>query len=133
MRTLFADTFYFLALLNRNDRAHGKALFYSRVPQLRLVTTEYVLLELGDALHKPPLREEFAAVYDLVHHASAFQIITGHKSLLQRGLKLYKARRDKEWQLTDCISFVVMNETGLTHALTGDRHFEQAGFTALLK
>jgi predicted nucleic acid-binding protein len=46
---------------------------------------------------------------------------------------LYDARPDKKWTLTDCISFVVMQERGITEALTGDQHFEQAGFTALLK
>jgi predicted nucleic acid-binding protein len=44
----------------------------------------------------------------------------------------YESRPDKAWSLTDCISFVVMNQHGLTEALTGDHHFEQAGFTALL-
>jgi predicted nucleic acid-binding protein len=46
---------------------------------------------------------------------------------------LYRGRPDKEWSLTDCISFVVMGERSLTEALTSDHHFEQAGFTALLK
>ena len=54
-------------------------------------------------------------------------------SLFQEGVQLYNARPDKDWSLTDCISFVVMQEHGLTDALTGDHHFEQAGFTALLK
>jgi predicted nucleic acid-binding protein len=53
--------------------------------------------------------------------------------LFQRGVELFRARPDKEWSLTDCISFVVMTEKGLSEALTGDRHFEQAGFHALLK
>jgi hypothetical protein len=38
------------------------------------------------------------------------------------------ARPDKEWSLTDCISFVAMNERNITDALTSDHHFEQAGF-----
>lgn len=133
MRALFADTFYFLALLNQNDRAFPKALFYSRLPQLRLVTTDYVLIELGDALNKPPLRDDFVSLYEVLHQSPAFQIVPAQKSVLQRGVKLYKRRKDKEWQLTDCISFVVMEEFGITDALTGDRHFEQAGFNALLK
>lgn len=49
------------------------------------------------------------------------------------GIRLYEQRRDKQWSLTDCISFVVMKREGLTEALTGDHHFEQAGFVALLK
>ena len=50
-----------------------------------------------------------------------------------RGVALYAERPDKDWSLTDCISFVVMRTMDITEALTGDRHFEQAGFTALLK
>ena len=50
-----------------------------------------------------------------------------------RGVALYAERPDKDWSLTDCISFVVMRKMDITEALTGDRHFEQAGFTALLK
>jgi predicted nucleic acid-binding protein len=53
--------------------------------------------------------------------------------LFDQGFELYARRLDKDWSLTDCISFVVMREHGLTHALTGDHHFEQAGFRILLK
>ena len=49
-----------------------------------------------------------------------------------KALQCYKMRTDKEWGITDCISFVVMEEYGLTEALTADKHFRQAGFKALL-
>jgi hypothetical protein len=52
---------------------------------------------------------------------------------MAKGVQLYAQRPDKEWSLTDCISFVVMTQEGIFDALTGDRHFEQAGFVALLK
>jgi predicted nucleic acid-binding protein len=58
----------------------------------------------------------------------------GHDDdLYEAGIELYRARADKDWSLTDCISFVVMEERGIADALTGDRHFEQAGFQAMLK
>ena len=107
------------------------------MPQRRpinfFVTTEFVLLELGDALNKPPLREEFAAVCALIQNTPSFRLVAAGRDLLRRGLVLYHDRPDKEWQLTDCISFILMEEEGLTDALTGDRHFEQAGFKPLLK
>jgi predicted nucleic acid-binding protein len=59
-------------------------------------------------------------------------IIEGSHELFQRGVELFASRTDKEWSLTDCTSFVVMEEQGLSEALTADRHFEQAGFIALL-
>ena len=61
------------------------------------------------------------------------QIVPPSDLLFQRGLDLYAARGDKEWSLTDCISFVVMGDHGIADALTGDHHFEQAGFTPLLR
>lgn len=133
MKAVFADTFYFLALLNHRDPAHQRAVDASRSPQQSVITTEFVLLELADALSKPPLREEFGAVCELMRRSAFFRILPASSDLLQRGLALHLARPDKEWQLTDCISFIVMEQEGLTEALTGDRHFEQAGFQALLK
>ena len=63
----------------------------------------------------------------------ATMIVPTTDQLWQEGFDLYQRRLDKEWSLTDCISFVVMQREGITDALTGDKHFEQAGFTALLK
>ena len=60
------------------------------------------------------------------------RIIPLDSRLLQRGLDLLARRADKNWSLTDCISFVVMEEEGIQEALTIDRHFEQAGFKAQL-
>jgi predicted nucleic acid-binding protein len=67
-----------------------------------------------------------------VEKEPGFRIIGNSDSLYERGLLLYATRLDKHWSLTDCISFVVMSDEGLVEALTGDRHFEQAGFRALL-
>jgi hypothetical protein len=132
MRAVFADTFYFIALLDSRDPAHAKAVYFSRRPGWRFVTTEYVLVELADAFHKPPMREEFLTLWELLQREPVFRIVPAQKSLLHRGIQRYKKRADKEWQLTDCLSFVVMDDEGITEALTGDRHFEQAGFRALL-
>lgn len=60
-------------------------------------------------------------------------VVPADASLFRRGVDLYRQRPDKDWSLTDCISFVVMEEQGLTDALTADHHFEQAGFRAILR
>ena len=132
MRSVFADTFYFLALLNERDAAHKRAVTASRTSGLALVTTELVLLELADALCKPPQRDEVSALWNVVETDPAFQFVRATSELIQRGRELYGERADKEWPLTDCISFVVMQDQGLAEALTADHHFEQAGFKALL-
>jgi hypothetical protein len=60
-------------------------------------------------------------------------IVPPTQSLSDQGVELYSERPDKGWSLTDCISFIVMRHHGVTQALTGDHHFEQAGFIALLR
>ena len=132
MKSVFADTFYFLAVLNERDPAHKRAVTASRAAGLRLVTTEFVLIELADALCKPQHRDEVLALCNVVESDPAFQLVRASSELIQRGKSLYRDRRDKEWPLTDCISFVVMQDQGLSEALTADRHFDQAGFKAVL-
>jgi predicted nucleic acid-binding protein len=134
MRTAFADTFYFLALVNASDTAHAKAVAFTSTYQGRLLTTEWVLVELADALAASPKgRAEFLSTRaDLLADPDVV-VLPCEQALLEEGIQLYSQRPDKEWSLTDCISFVVMRRESLTEALTGDRHFEQAGFNALLK
>ena len=133
MAALFADTFYFIALLDSSDTRHPQAVAWSRQPGASFVTTEYVLVELGDAFHAPGQREEFVVFQDAVRVDSKFRVWPASPALYGAGLNLFRRRRDKYWQLTDCISFAIMKEHHIREALTGDQHFEQAGFVALLK
>jgi uncharacterized protein len=133
MTTAFADTFYFLALLDSQEERHAQAAEVSRDLQFRFVTTEWVLAEFADAYCDPQDRADFVALYrSLVNHPR-FKIIPADTRLFQRGVDFFEQRPDKAWSLTDCLSFVVMRDEGIRQALTGDHHFEQAGFTALLK
>ncbi|GAG50444.1 unnamed protein product [marine sediment metagenome] len=133
MKSVFADTFYFLALLNERDPAHAPAADASRGFKGRIVTTAWVLTEVADAMSERRNRAEFLGLlHDLRRNPRAV-IVPPTEDLFERGVALYAERPDKDWSLTDCISFVVMRDTSITEALTGDRHFEQAGFTALLE
>ena len=133
MKTAFADTYYFLALLGSREARHAQAVAASRDPQLRLITTEWVLAEFGDAYSHPHDRADFVSFYRAITKHPRFKVIPASTHLFQRGVGFFEQRRDKHWSLTDCLSFVAMRDEGLTEALTGDKHFEQAGFTALLK
>lgn len=133
MTRWFADTFYFLALLNPKDARHQAAVQFSRAHGRSVVTTEWVLTELADGLARRATRGMFEIVFNGLTADPATHIVTSTTDLWTRGRSLYAARPDKDWSLTDCISFVVMNEMGLTEALTADHHFEQAGFVRLLK
>jgi len=133
MKPVFVDSFYFVACLNREDQHHEKALVYARQPMGRMITTRWVLMEVADALAASACRNKVAAFIAALEADANATIAEASPSLFRRGLELYDKRPDKEWTLTDCISFTVMEDEGINDALTGDHHFEQAGFRALLK
>jgi hypothetical protein len=130
---LFADSFFFFAYLSPKDRRHEQAEAYFGMFDGMLVTTAWVLTELADGMAGVEDREVFARFYDALREDPDVRIFESDPALFETGLALFRSRQDKEWSLTDCISFAVMKQEGLTEALTGDHHFEQAGFKALLK
>ena len=131
MNAVFADTFFYQALLDARDAAHGEALAQSKA-RLTIVTTEFILLELGNACARAEDHADFLVLLAGMRASPRTRIIALDSLLLQSGLDLFAERADKNWSLTDCVSFVVMQNEGLTEALTGDNHFVQAGFKALL-
>jgi len=131
--TVFADTFALIAWLNPRDNAHALVTAYLDRFTGRLVTTEWVLMELADALSAPEARSTAVAFLEAVRADPLFDIVGYLSAVYQAGCDLFAARPDKAWSLTDCISFGVMRERGLSDALTADRHFEQAGFRAVFK
>ena len=133
MTQVFADTFFFLALLNEDDDAHDDVLAFTNEEPLPYVTTEWVLTEVGDALSAPHARKQFLLLLETLRASPDATVIPCGPELFQRGIDLFANRPDKDWPLTDCISFVVMQEHGITDALTGDHHFGQAGFNPLFK
>ena len=133
MNRLFADTFFFFAFLNADDSAHREASTFYDAFDGQLLTTEWILTELADGLSGISDRQVFIDFQRALRNDPTVTIIPSSNELFAAGVELYATRPDKEWSLTDCISFVVMQGEGLTEALTGDHHFEQAGFVALLK
>ena len=132
MNAVFADTFYYLALANDRDSAHVEAVRLAHSLPVRLVTTAWVLTEVADAMASPGQRLIFLNMLEGLQRHSGVTIVPPTEEWFDRGIDLYARRPDKAWSLTDCISFVVMQQYGLSDALTGDRHFQQAGFRALL-
>jgi uncharacterized protein len=131
--TVFADTYYYLALLNADDEDHARVVELTSRFDGRVVTTDWVLTELADGLSRGAGRAVAAGfIRDLLANA-AVRVVPAERSLFERGLELYEKRPDKGWSLTDCISFVVMEREKISDALTADHHFEQAGFRAVLK
>lgn len=128
------DTVYIQALLNRHDQYHSQAqAFLPRVRSAAEVwVTEAVLVEVGNALSAFD-RVAASTFIGQCYRTANMRIVTIDTALLHEALTLYGSRSDKRWGLTDCISFVVMQQHNLTDAVTADEHFVQAGFHALLR
>jgi predicted nucleic acid-binding protein len=133
MTTVFADSSFYVALIVARDSNHAKAKAIAQSWSGAAVTTEYVLVEVANHLGRTAQqRGRFGQLLADIESDPSTEVIESTHSLWQRGINLYLQRPDKTWSLTDCTSFVVMQERGLTEALTADHHFDQAGFKALL-
>jgi predicted nucleic acid-binding protein len=132
MKSVFVDSYFYLALLNPRDRAHRSATTVLGAIAGRLVTSQWVLAEVGDALAGVADRAKFVRLVDELDRHENVEVIPASNSLFQRAIVLYRSRPDKDWPFTDCTSFVLMRDAGISEALTGDSHSQQAGFTALL-
>jgi hypothetical protein len=133
MSEVFLDTSYLIALLASDDQHHARAKTLASSGVAAAVTTEYVLIELCDGFAPAHLRLVADRAVRAILSNPAITVVPGGSDLVNRGLSLYSSRPDKEWGLTDCISFVVMKERGISDAFTADRHFEQAGFRAAMR
>lgn len=133
MTPVFADASYYVALLSPRDQHHRDAVRVSDDLRRPIVVTEFVLTEVANALAPIESRGRAAALWTHLQSDPSVSIVAATAELIAKARELYSNRPDKEWSLTDCISLVVMEEQGLTEALTADHHFEQAGFTALLR
>ena len=135
MRRVFADTLYWVAVLDVRDPWHeAAARVAQQVGRARIVTTEDVLVEVLNAFSASgPHARRWAARYVRgLCTRTAVDVVGRDRTRLLAGIDLYDQRPDKEYSLTDCISMLVMRERRLTEVLTNDHHFEQEGFKILL-
>lgn len=131
---IFVDTSYVLALFNTSDEFHKQAKELKELTSRpnKVVTTEAILLEIGNALSKQNLRQSCSAFIKGFYETENVEVVPITTPLIKEGLEFFDKRKDKDWGLTDCISFVVMKRYGIKDALAADDHFVQAEFKALL-
>lgn len=134
MAEIFADSFYWIALANPADASHQTATNFSQTNlEEMLVTTDEVLIEFLNYFSAAgeQKRAVVASMFEeMLNHTRVIVVPQTRQSLL-RGFALYKARADKGYSLTDCISMITMRERNMTEVLTHDRHFAQEGFAVL--
>jgi predicted nucleic acid-binding protein len=135
MRTVFADTFFWIALANRRDPYHARATALRQSLQSeRLVTSQEVLVEFLTFFSAggPRARQAAAQTVHRLRTTPNVQVLPQSDTSFDAGLQLYEARSDKQYSMTDCISMQHMRRLGLTEVLTIDNHFAQEGFVRLI-
>jgi uncharacterized protein len=136
MTEVFLDTSFAIALSSVTDQNYMRAVQLANqleTNKTRLVTTQAILLEIGNALSKQRYRAAAIQLLESLETDPSVEVVVLTNSLYKLAFNLFKQREDKEWGLVDCVSFIVMQNRGITDALTSDAHFQQAGFRALLK
>ena len=130
---ILIDTGYLIALLSPRDELHTRAVAWSRADAEPLLLTEYVLWEAVNHFSSPADRERAAVLMEWAESGDGCEFLRASPALLAAGWQLFRSRPDKAWSLTDCISFAIMSERGMSKALAYDEHFAQAGFIPLLR
>jgi uncharacterized protein len=131
----FADTSFWIALSHKSDQHHVRASAWSRYlihNDAFLLTTEAVLWEWMNALANSGTRRATAEGYQRCHQDPRIEVVPFATDTIATAVRLYEARADKDWSLTDCLSFLVMEQRRVPRALTTDRYFQQAGFETVL-
>lgn len=134
-KAVFLDTGFAIALASPRDRYHAKAVQLAgdlKTSGSAITTTRAVLLEIGAALAKISYRGAAVSIIEMLENDPDVEIISLQDDLFAEAFELFRGRLDKEWSLTDCMSFVVMRQHGIQAALAADIHFQQAGFEVLL-
>jgi predicted nucleic acid-binding protein len=134
MQAIFADTFYWIALLNPKDAWYPKIIEVSQdISDSPLVITDGVIDEIFAYYSKRGdfLRNKVSELYKNILKDPNIQVVSYTAELRQKGTRLYEQRPDKGYSLTDCISMIVMKEMNISQVLTNDKHFTQEGFIIL--
>jgi len=132
--TVFADTFYWLALARRSDSWHSATWQWAGAhASTRIVTTDEVLTEFLNALAGagPANRAHAAATVHDIRNDSQVNVLPQTRADFDAALALYEARSDKQYSLIDCRSMVALVALDVSEVLTNDHQFTQEGFTIL--
>ncbi len=136
MKTVFADTAYWIAMARPRDQWRSAVRNALRqLGQIRIVTTDEVLTEFLASLSRggPRVRLAAARWVRALQSDSSVRVVPQSRASFRKALDRYEARGDKGYSLQDCVSMNVMEAQSITEVLTNDHHFEQEGFTVLMK
>ena len=132
-REIFLDTSFVVAIINNDDQFHKAALDLEKNLKTSATVwiTEAILIEIGNTFSKSN-KNQVSDFIQYCYNSPQIHVVNTDEGLLREALLIFKYT-DKDWSLTDCISFVVMKREGIDIAYSSDHHFEQAGFHYILK
>ncbi len=113
---IFLDTSYIYALVNTRDQWHKRALRWEKIvseADCQLLTTECILVEIANGLSALRFRSQAVRIIEALTGSNKVTILPAHTELLEAGFELYRSRNDKSWGLTDCMSFVAMEQQSI--------------------
>ena len=134
MKVVFADTVYWVALINPKDEWRSQARSATALlGHAEIITTDSILIEVLNffAEHGDEARRRTVSVIEQLLTNPDTEVVPQTHNIFLAGLTFYKARADKGYSLTDCISMITMRERNIEEVLTHDRHFAQEGFAVL--
>ncbi len=134
-RLFFLDTSYIIAILVANDQYHDMALAITAQLNTtdRFCYTDAIVFESLNALSKTPFRQAGLRFFEQLNANPHAELLHTTPERFQSALRSFERSADKEWGLVDCLSFLTIQERRIDYALSADKHFEQAGYTALLR
>ena len=136
MSEIFADSGYWIALASPEDGLHRRALAAAeRHSNRKIVTTEMVLTELFAHMSKMGRNARNRAVrtFENIRADPNIEIVPQTHEQFKAAVDRYAERLDQRWSLTDCASFLLMEDRGIFEALAHDRDFARAGFIPLMR
>jgi predicted nucleic acid-binding protein len=136
VRIVFADSGYWIAMLDPGDDLHERAeAVTAQLGNARIVTSQMALVEFLTfvGIRGERLRQAAVSAVRRLEENADVEILPQSSDQFSSAFDLYSSRLDKNWSITDCASFIIMEQMRITEALAHDQDFEQAGFIALLR
>ena len=136
IETVFVDSFAWIATINKSDNYHDICLgilegFLNN--HTKLITSNYIVVETINSLSRVEFRKTVIGFMDKLEKSPSVKIIKITDEIYNNAWMLYQQRMDKNWGITDCTSFEIMKIFNIKKAFTNDKHFEQAGYSLLVK
>lgn len=134
MTRTFLDTGYLIALEAADDQYHGAAVEHWRIyiqSRPQLVTTSFIVDEVATFFNSRARHVKAVEIVERLLASPSVQLVHVDEDLFRAAWSYFRRRADKRFSLTDCVSFVLMEQLGIESALAFDAHFAQAGLRIL--